>query len=145
DILFNLCEEVFAQLVESFQEIVRVTLDPVECLRKCLRSYIEFGLTHPGHYRLTFMTVWTPIIDLSDRMEESSGMKAFGNMGILIANCVKAGVFPDTDINIASEALWAAIHGVTSLLIVKTRFPWTDRERLIDTVIEQAIQGLRAG
>jgi hypothetical protein len=39
--------------------------------------------------------------------------------------------------------LWTAIHGVTSLLIVLPKFPWVDREELIDSVIDNAIAGLR--
>jgi len=41
-----------------------------------------------------------------------------------------------------SQALWTAIHGVTSLLIVLPRFPWADREQLIDRVIDTAIDGM---
>jgi hypothetical protein len=40
--------------------------------------------------------------------------------------------------------LWAAIHGVTSLLITKPLFPWVNKNALIDLMIDNAIQGLKA-
>jgi hypothetical protein len=48
------------------------------------------------------------------------------------------------DIDAASQALWAAAHGVTSLLIVRPQFPWADRDRLIGQVIDAAVDGLLA-
>jgi len=56
--------------------------------------------------------------------------------------CVEQSHFASPDVEMTSQALWTAIHGVTSLLIVLPRFPWADREQLIDRVIDTAIDGM---
>ena len=40
--------------------------------------------------------------------------------------------------------LWAMIHGLTSLLITKPHYQWVERNLLIDALIDNALQGLRA-
>ena len=41
-----------------------------------------------------------------------------------------------------SQALWAGIHRLTTLLITHPRFPFVDRERLIGRAIEILAQGV---
>ena len=48
------------------------------------------------------------------------------------------------DADAASQALWAAGHGITSLLILRPNFPWTDRDKLIGQVIDAAVNALLA-
>jgi hypothetical protein len=35
------------------------------------------------------------------------------------------------------------VHGITSLLIVFPAFPWGDRDALIETAIQNAVDGFR--
>jgi hypothetical protein len=35
------------------------------------------------------------------------------------------------------------MHGMTSLLIARPKFPWVNRERLIDEAIDTAVRGLQ--
>jgi hypothetical protein len=48
-----------------------------------------------------------------------------------------------SDIDAAAQVLWATIHGLTSLLIAHPRFPFAERNVLIDTLIENALAGLQ--
>jgi hypothetical protein len=48
-----------------------------------------------------------------------------------------------SDIDASAQVLWANIHGLTSLLIAHPRFPWMDRNLLIDTMIENSVSGLQ--
>jgi hypothetical protein len=41
-----------------------------------------------------------------------------------------------------SQSLWAAAHGVTSLLVQRPSFPWVARNKLIAQVIKSAVEGL---
>jgi hypothetical protein len=52
--------------------------------------------------------------------------------------------FRRMDVDAASQALWAAVHGITSLLIVRPTFPWADRDQLIEQVVDAAVDGLTA-
>jgi hypothetical protein len=40
-----------------------------------------------------------------------------------------------------TQALWAATHGITSLLTQRPSFPWVSKQRLINQVIDSATQG----
>ena|GEM_PF-417524 len=49
-----LCEEGYAQLLETFEPFARVA-DPAERLKAIGRAYVAFGVEHPQTYRLIFM------------------------------------------------------------------------------------------
>ena len=59
-LLRELCDEDFAALARQFQKIAGET-DPIERLRQIGKAYVSFGLEHPFHYRLMFMTPHPPI------------------------------------------------------------------------------------
>jgi len=52
--------------------------------------------------------------------------------------------FRRMDVDAASQALWAATHGIASLLILGPRFAWADRDKLIGPVIDAAVDRLLA-
>jgi AcrR family transcriptional regulator len=145
ELLFSLCEETFSKLVENFEAIARQESDPLKALVSGLKAYVEFGLKHPNHYTVTFINHPPDVRpNIENKMEHSMGMKAYKAMPALVGACVEQGLLRHVDVNVASQALWAAIHGVTSLLIVHTHFPWADKQQVIDKVIDSMIQGLRA-
>jgi hypothetical protein len=43
-----------------------------------------------------------------------------------------------------AQALWAGVHGVTSLFITMKGFPFVDRAALVDHTIDTMIAGLKA-
>jgi hypothetical protein len=81
---------------------------------------------------------------MQPKMEDSMGMRAFSFIPTLVSACIRDGKFKPVDVDVTSQALWAACHGITSLLIVHTRFPWADNDKLIDQVVDTMIEGLKA-
>jgi len=145
ELLFSLCEETFSLLIEQFAQLNREIEDPVERLRLGLKSYVLFGLAHPNHYKVTFLEHFDHLDEAPEgKMKDSKGMMAFKNISETVSTCVKEGRFRPVDIDVVSQALWAAIHGVTSLLIVHVKFPWADHERVIDQVVNTMIEGLKS-
>jgi hypothetical protein len=69
-------------------------------------------------------------------------MAAFDHLVASIHRCVEAGVLQGDPLEL-SLALWAGVHGITSLLISKPDFPWPDRERIVDFVLETLVRGSR--
>jgi AcrR family transcriptional regulator len=136
DLIFNLVEEAFDTLLEEL-ETVDDTGDPAGSLRTVLRAYVDFGLRHPDHYRCAFV-----IRQLADG--DSTVMEphqSFDGLRAFVGRCADTGRFENFDVETTSQVLWSAIHGITSLLIVMPGFPWVERERLIDEVIDTAIRG----
>jgi AcrR family transcriptional regulator len=143
DLVDCLCEETLARLVRKQNQIDQAIRDPLERLRRGLRSYIEFGLKHPNHYKMSFMM--SELFEDPERAVRSRAMgeKAFDHLRRGLAQCVQEKLFIVSDIEATAQALWATIHGLTSLLIAKPMFPWVDRETLIDTLVDNAINGMR--
>ncbi|MBI3952160.1 MAG: WHG domain-containing protein [Acidobacteria bacterium] len=109
-----------------------------------MRAYVEFGLKHPNHYKVTFIAHPAYHEDARFLHEEGMGMKAFSYLRMIVEECVKQNKFRKVDGELTAQALWAAVHGVTSLLIVHPNFPWVSKDRLIDYVIDTMIEGLKA-
>ncbi len=140
DILDCICEETFTGFRATADELDLANLAPRERLEAGLRNFIDFGLAHPHHYQLTFMTP----LDDPQRLERRReiGRDSFQRLRRLVADCVEEARLPAFDLDAASQVIWAAAHGVTSLLIARPDFPWVERERLIGTVLAYAVQSL---
>lgn len=70
-------------------------------------------------------------------------MQAFGFLPRLVGECVQQKQLAKVDVHTASCALWAGIHGITSLLIVMPNFQWKNADKVVDQLIAMLIDGLR--
>jgi AcrR family transcriptional regulator len=134
-----LSTEAFGKLLAKLQSIrgeSSASEDAVESLRRGLLAYIEFGLENPDHYKITFL------------MEERAagrrevGCQSFECLRMAVGACIQAGRFRVLDEELASQLLWAGVHGLTSLLIVHPEFPWVDRTTLTLGIIDTLMEGL---
>jgi AcrR family transcriptional regulator len=145
ELFFAVCEETFAKLSRKLELISRECTDPVECLRRGCRSYVDFGLKHPNHYKLTFINHPNLAVGKEHYLrEDSAGRQAFEHMQQTVQECIDQKRLREDDAEAVAQALWAVIHGVTSLLITKPDFPWVKKDKLIDLTIRAAIDGLLA-
>jgi AcrR family transcriptional regulator len=134
-----LVEQSFAQLLDLLPALKRERdKDPVRLLKRAARAYVEFGLSHPSAYKFAF------IIERPGAARAYTPHPAFNLLQRLVQRCLEAKKLRRLDVATASQALWAAVHGVTSLLILRPSFPWVNRHRLVQRVIESAVDGLIA-
>ncbi len=137
ELLASLVEESFAKLRDALEQARRD--DAVETLRAGLHAYVDFGLRHPNHYHFAFI--------LRPHTVTSSTYRPHGAFQFLrevVRCCVECGRFRDVDVETAAQTLWAAVHGVTSLLVTRPQFPWVRRAELVTEVIDNAIRGFLA-
>jgi AcrR family transcriptional regulator len=139
-LLFAICETHFAELDEVIERAGAEASDPLEELRLRGRAYIEFGLEHPEQYRILFMRkpTATPEAFQDERLKP---MAAFDHHLAAVQRCIDAGAIHGEPVFVAI-ALWAAVHGITSLLLAKPDFPWPDRDLMIDHVLSAPIFGV---
>ena len=143
DLLDSACQETLLGLLDTVELLKRDKNNPVEALRKSGKAYVEFGLEYPQDYKLTF--VIRPQFQKGLGLEEGSvGERVFSYLRAMVAECVRQRAFRRVDVDTAGQALWSAVHGVTLLLIDFPDFPWTEKHKLIDTVIDTMIEGLKA-
>jgi len=149
-ILFVIIEDFFSDLLHVFEAAVSQETEPPARLRRAMRTYVDFGLSRTEEYRLVFMTPMSGLVRAGvaiPRTEEakltpSKGSLAFGILDSCVHQAVEAGATRDLDPDLVSEAIWAAGHGVVSLLITHGHFPWTDKAALIDLQIDLLLEGL---
>ena len=142
DLLHQICEQTFARLAHNISSIGQLSDNPLEKLRSGLREYIYFGLKHPSQYEIVFIT---PLpIDIEKEFEETNGKIAFDTLRKVITECISVNILKNNDVELLSQTLWCGIHGVTSLLIKHEHFPFVERERLIDSMIDTLISGVKA-
>jgi AcrR family transcriptional regulator len=137
ELLASLVEESFVKLRAALEKARRD--DAVETLRAGLHAYVDFGLRYPNHYHFAFM--------LRPRTVSSSTYKphrAFAFLREVVRRCVECGRFRKVDVETAAQTLWAAVHGVTSLLITRPQFPWVRPNALVAAVIDNSIRGFLA-
>jgi AcrR family transcriptional regulator len=142
ELLAAVCQETFAQLTTKIERIRRSAPTPMAYLREGLRTYVEFGLAHPDQYVVTFM-VPAPAMPGSSP-GHSIGQQAFETLRAGVRACAEHGDIQTGDIEATAQALWAAVHGVTSLLISTKGFPFVSQSVLVDHVIDTALAGLKA-
>lgn len=142
ELVQSVCERVFGGLTQKFESARLEDKSPLSGLREGLRIYVEHGLAHPSEYDVVFMTPHACKEKFTlEQMAETAGGKAFGHLRRSVERCVLTGVFPSTDVETASQVLWAGAHGITSLLITQEGFPWVERERAIDAMIDRLTAG----
>lgn len=100
-------DDCFADFDRSFAHRA-APHDPVQALRWGFDRYVEYGLEHPTHYRLMF--------GARPSRPSAAGLASYDGLRRRVTAIADAGrlAVPLED---ATAAFWAAVHGVTSLLI----------------------------
>jgi AcrR family transcriptional regulator len=143
----------FDRLASRFGKVARAT-DPVERIRTLGLEYIRFGVEHPHHYRLMFMT--PPALDdpkLRQQVEARQQHRgdpshdAYALLRLAVVEALTAGRFrPElTDPELISQTLWAGVHGVTALEITKHDDPglrWRPIKQRATLMVEALLRGV---
>lgn len=144
ELLREVCEEAFTRLGDAVKAAKQSGGEPGEVLRKGLYAYIDFGLTHPHHYEVAFVSPTDKVFKAGTyTYEGSAGQRAFDMLSTSVSECIEAGVLRKDDVAKVAQTIWAGIHGVTSLLIMHEDFPFVERKTLIKSVVETMIKGLK--
>jgi AcrR family transcriptional regulator len=138
EIFDALVEQSFAQLAKAFKALAKSgrLRDPVRALKEGGQAYVQFGLRNPGAYEFAF------VLRRPGRRRPGNPHPAYVQMRSLVQRCIDEKRFRAIDVDLASQILWTAGHGVTSLLILRPAFPWADKQAMIRQVIENAVDGL---
>ena len=134
DIMLQLCYHGFEQLL-TLQEELDLISHPLERLSTGGRYYISFALENPELYELMFAT--KEIVQEPALEEGSVPLKSFRKFEKHVRKCLDAGVLSGEDAEATAIALWAALHGLASLLI-KQRLRFLPEDKL-DEIVQQAL------
>jgi AcrR family transcriptional regulator len=119
----------FRTLAQAFDAGAKV-VNPVERLRAAAEAYISFGLNNPSQYQLMFMTPKARSTATSDA-EESSYASIKRIVSELMANRRLRDDLAD-DVDLLSQVVWSALHGVVALEIAMSKAEWLDWRPVAD-------------
>jgi len=113
----ELCRHDFRNFATHFGRAAAVE-DPV--LRLCAsgRAYFDFAAEYPQHYRLMFMA-GHPDVSPEEGERDDPAMNAYVFLRATVEEAIQKGLFrPEfSDPELASQTIWAAVHGVAALQI----------------------------
>jgi AcrR family transcriptional regulator len=147
-LIYEVCNRHFVELDAVIDTAVAGVDDPVDDLAARGRAYLEFGIANPEPYRVMFMT--RPEIAPVERqqmwLKESPTF-----LGLIdsVQRCIDAGRLRTgfDDAFRISVAMWARVHGLTSLIVSKPfLFPATsaDRQAFLEEYMDTCLHGIVA-
>ena len=125
--LRELCDADFLALREAFGRQLESVADPMERLNAIGRSYLEFAIGYPNHYRLMFMTPHPErSVDASSLERGNPEQDAYALLVETVKSALVAGVFrPEyNDADLVAQVLWSGMHGIAALFLTKESDPW---------------------
>ena len=132
ELLIATCEEVFSELArmrESRAGSQETT--PIERLKDQLRTFIEFGVSHPNSYKLIFMT---EISNSSlSRQREAIVQKGMAGLREKVQQCANAAKV-EVDVSLTSQALRIGATGLVAGTIARA-ISRKDEKQLITKLI----------
>lgn len=142
EILVEISEATFGQLMAQNDEIIATEADPVRRVRRILESYMAFGLAHPHAYLLVFNPSAAALSEEKAAAIDALGLRCFEGFRQSVADIAAGGKLICHDVDAAAQASWACAHGMTALLITRPNFPWAEREALKKLTLDTLFRGL---
>jgi AcrR family transcriptional regulator len=143
EITAEVCEQAFRQLKGRIEALPADEVASRYGFFRMCRTYIDFGLEQPDAYRIAFMLEKAqPQSEPTDARILAAGIDVYEEFRDWVAQLVAAGLTRPGEISLLTQALWAGLHGLTSLLIARPLFPWVNPETLITRHLEILADGI---
>ncbi|MFI1464570.1 TetR/AcrR family transcriptional regulator [Nocardia carnea] len=135
-----LIEAAVAEVFEALNTAMQSAVDPADSpplrLRRLGLAYVRFALDHPEQYRLA--TIPTHTHGAVDLVLTSGAFRFFATT---VEEAMAAGLIDRGDPTPLVLELWAAAHGIASLLLAKPFLPWGDPMAVAGRVLDAACAG----
>lgn len=143
-ILLEICTGVMEELLTSNRQISAMPIDAAARVRLMLEAYISFALQHPNAYQLVFCA--SPASDEIRRQHTTMqlGTECLDRFASVIRELAAQGRLRVGDPTAAHQVLWAACHGLVTLMITKPDLEWAPPEELAAVMLDGLFHGLIA-
>jgi len=144
EILHEICFGAMEALLQQNSDIAARPIDAVTRVRLMLEAYVRMGLEHPNAYRLVFCA---PVREAPRDKESATaeiGSQCYARYSGVVREIAASGRLRAGDADSASQALWAACHGLVALMITRPGFEWAPAETLASVMLEGLLHGLVA-
>lgn len=138
--LATLIKDRFDRWEQQLEQAAAETEDPLERLRAFARAYLDFGMSDPAFFRGAFLERPELIFRVMGKERIS---KSFVVLEDALQNAVAKGAIRPCNLEATGNALWAAMHGLVTLVLTIPRFSPEQVKEMVDRVIELNVDGLR--
>lgn len=141
------CDTDFLALAEALKSNLTIN-DPVERLLAFGRSYTQFALNYPNHYRMMFMTGHPPCDATNSSIQQNNAEQdAYFQLKTVVNDVYLAGRFKKdlNDADLIAQTVWAGMHGVCALQISMANdiwVNWADIEQRLQMMQLTLMRGL---
>jgi AcrR family transcriptional regulator len=144
DLLFDICEEVAEHFLNRLRSIRSVQHRPLDALRQAMLYLVEFAFDNPNQYKVFFLT--RP--DIYGTQEEflkreSMARNSYFEFREIVQTCIKDGELRRMDIDVLTQVLATAPHGLITMTLYRSSFPWADRKILANTLVDGLLKGFQ--
>ena len=143
ELLDAVCSKYYRQVGQVMQDATRGLPTALQRLHALGMAYVRFAVETPLMYRVA--TGAPP--RRGSEFDETLISSAFVHLQDTVQELIDQKFFPPGDSVGPALQLWAAAHGVASLLVAKPYLPWGDAEAFASSVLRavclgQAVDGL---
>jgi AcrR family transcriptional regulator len=144
ELLIAICEELAERFLANLSRIRANISEPLDALRHALLYLIDFGGNNPNEYKVFFFmrpNVYGTHEEFMER--ESMARNSYLEFRKIVQECIDAGKLRPMDIDVLTQVLATATHGLIVMTNYNIRFPWADRKVLAETLVDGLLRGLQ--
>lgn len=144
-------EIVSCVLKEGYLRILRSIkppepgLAPDELIRVTIQNYIESTLKWPNEYKEIMLDSSPQVLHFTSVLSEgiSEARPALMVMIQILKDGVESGLFAPCDLELTTQAIWSAVHGLLIRLTVEKDVTTEQQSKLIERQTEIIVKGLK--
>jgi AcrR family transcriptional regulator len=144
DLLYTVCEGVAEHFLSKLRQFRSSRKDPLKALHRAMLYLVEFALENPNQYKVFFLTrpnVYGAKEEFMKR--ESMARTSYLEFREIVQACVRAGKLRRLNIEVLTQVLATAPHGLIAMTLYRDSFPWEDRKVLAATLVDGLIRGFQ--
>jgi AcrR family transcriptional regulator len=138
ELFVAVCDARFEQLAQLSNEAAAGASGPVDEIRRRGEAYIRFGLEYPEQYRVLFLDLDAGSV----AVEDVAKWACLADLVAAVQRAIDEGSIVGDDAFLVSLGMWAAVHGLVSLMISKPGIPWPPVDRMVDHLLTTLLVGL---
>lgn len=142
EILLEITSEAMAHMLESNTKIAQMPGDPVLRVRAMLDAYMDFALENTNAYQLIFGAKPAEVTEERAQTSADLGAQSFERFRSVVAEIAACGRLRTGTVDGAAQTLWAACHGLVTLLISSPKFAWEPTAELRSVMLDGLLHGL---
>lgn len=144
ELLREVWKEDMVALRERFTAALAAAPSAIGRVEALCRCWAGFWFSQPDHFKAMFLEVERQYVSERAAFAEDESVTALHQTFTAeVAAAMANGDIAGTDPVEITHSLLAAVHGVVTLHIGNSGFPWADRAAMVDTVVRSMLRGLK--